>query len=176
MNRHVRWIIVLLANLILIFLVAELNHSLAIWSLHVYLGGLFLTFSSLHLSLKQGLLATGATGLMLDSTNPLPFGSTFILLLVCHVVVFSLRGNFARSNLRTEVAIALSLNLVLMLSYGLLAAGDTPSPSIYWTRIAWEFLFSLVGVALFAPWFFAFQRMALGFFGVDLEVETRETP
>lgn len=176
MNRHIRWIIVLLTNLILILLVAELNHGLAIWSLHVYLGGLFLTFSSLHLSLKQGLLATGATGLMLDSTNPLPFGSTFILFLICHVVVFSLRGNFARSNLRTEVVLALSLNLVLMLSYGLLAAGGTPYPSIYWTRIAWDLLFSLVGVALLAPWFFALQRTALGFVGVDLEAEQREAP
>jgi hypothetical protein len=173
-NRHIRWIVVLLANLMLIFLVAELNHGLAIWSLHLSAGGLLLTFSSLHLSLKQGLLTSGATGLILDSANPLPFGSIVILVLIGHVVVFSLRENFARSQLRCGVVVALCLNLFLMLSYGLLAVGGTPAPSIYWTRIGSDMVLSLLGVALVAPWFFSLQRAALAFVGIDLEAEQRE--
>lgn len=174
MNRHVRWIIVLLANLLLVFLVAELNHGLAIWSLHIFIGGLLVTFGSLHLGLKQGLLANGITGLFLDAAIPLPFGVTFLLIMVCHTVIFSIRGNFARENIGSGLLIAVVLNLVLMLAYGLLAARGTPAPGIFWTRIGLDLLLSTIAIAVIAPWFFSLQRTTLTFVGVDLEAEQRE--
>lgn len=176
MNHHMRWILVVLANLLLILLVAELNHFLAIWSLHVYLVGLLMIFAVLNLKLKESLLANGLTGLFLEVTSPLPFGTIFLLIVVCHTVAFSLRGNFSRGNLRSVLTVAASLNVTLMLVLGILSVREVPSPGIYWARIGVDALLSTVALAAVAPWFLSLQSTALAFVGLNPDAEAQEGP
>src|SRR5690606_14472132 len=126
-----RSILVVLANLLIILLTAELNHYLSPLSVYIYLGGALLTFGILRMSLRQGLLANGLTGLVLDSLDPFPFGHTFLLVVACHAVVFSIRGHFARENVRSGVLVAIGVNAVMMTVCTIYAAPEAPLPGIF---------------------------------------------
>lgn len=174
MTYDLRWVLVMLANFFLIVLVGEVNHYLSIIGLHVFVAGLLLTFGVLRLQLKQGLMANGATALVLDAINPLPFGTTFLLLLTCHTFIFSIRSHFGRESLKSGLLVAVGLNLFLMTAFGVLAAQDIPTPGIYWGRIALESLVSVAAVLAIAPWFLALQKITLLSIGIDLDAEQRE--
>lgn len=174
MNYHLRWILAFLANVLLILLLGEVNHVLAIWSLHVFLVGLLLTFGILRLRLKQGLLVSGLTGLILDATNPLPFGFTLFLILFAHTIAFSVRGNFARDSLRSALWVATGINVALMIALGLFAGRGTPAPDVFWLRIGADGLLSTLVLVIVAPWFLSLQKTALAFIGIDLDAEQRE--
>lgn len=174
MTYDLRWVLVLLANLLLILLAAEVNHYLALASLHVYLGGLLLTFGMLRLQLRQGFFANGITALVLDALNPIPFGQTFLLILICHTVIFSVRGHFARETVRSGLLVAASVNLVLMIAFGIFASSEIPRPGIFWSRIAVDSALSTVVLLAVAPWFLSLQKTTLAFVGIDLDAEQRE--
>ncbi|HLS27854.1 MAG TPA: hypothetical protein VK041_04335 [Opitutales bacterium] len=174
MNTDFRWLLVLLANLLMIALVAEINHYLAIFSVHIFLGGLLLAFGVLRLRLRQGLIANGITALVLDSLNPLPFGQTFFLLLTCHTIVFSLRGHLPRENIRSGTLIAAGMNLAIFLTLTLLNIGGQLNNSSYWQRIFVDGTISTFALFLIAPWFLSLQKTALAFIGIDLDAEQRE--
>lgn len=174
MTYDLRWVLVLLANLLLILLIAELNHYLTFLSLHVFLSGVLLAFSILRLQLRQGILANGITALVLDALNPFPFGRTFLLILFCHAAVYSVRGHFARENARSGVLVAAGINLVLMFAYGIFAWKDVPLPGAYWSRIAIEAALSTAVVFAVTPWYLALQKTMLAFIGIDLDAEQRE--
>lgn len=174
MTYDLRWILVFLANLLLISLVAELNHYLTPASLHVYMGGLLLTFSILRLQLRQGILANGVTALVLDAYNPFSFGITFFLILICHTFVFSVRSNFARESIRSGLLVASGINLVLMLAYAILAFDDIPRAGTYWGRMTVDIFLSGIVVLLITPWFLSLQKTALAFIGINLDAEQRE--
>ncbi len=174
MNYDLRWVLVLLANLLLILLAGEVNHYLSPLALHIYLGGLLLTFGMLRLQLRQGFLANGITALVLDALNPLDFGFTFLLIMTCHTAIFSIRGQFDRESLRSNLLIALALNLVLMIALGLASSGNATNTSVLWSRIVADSALSTVAVLLVGPWFFALQKSSLAFIGIDLDAEQRE--
>ena len=174
MSYDLRWVLVLLANLLLILLAGEINHYLAPLSLHIYLGGLMLTFGMLRLQLRQSYLANGITALVLDALNPFSFGLTFLLIMTCHTVVLSLRGQFDRESLRSNLLIALAVNVVLMIALGLAASGKAPDVSVLWGRIVADSAISILAVLLVGPWFFALQKTSLAFIGIDLDAEQRE--
>lgn len=174
MTYDLRWVLVLLANLLLILLVAELNHYLALASLHVFLGGVFLTFGMLRLHLRQAFLANGITALVLDALNPIPFGQTFLLMMICHTIVLSVRGNFARESVRSGLLVAGSVNLVLMVAYSIFSFGDSPRPGLYASRMVMDIALSTLLMLIITPWFLSLQKSTLAFVGIDLDAEQRE--
>jgi uncharacterized membrane protein len=174
MTYDLRWVLVLLGNLFVILLVAEVNHYAAPLSLQFYLGGLLLTFAALRLQLRQGLMATGITALVMDALNPLSFGYTFFLMLGCHAVVFSVRGQFPRETPRWGILIALLLNLVLMVAFTLATFRHAPAPGAFLGRAFTDGVLSLIAVLLVGPWFLSLQKCSLAMIGIDLDAEQRE--
>ena len=88
MRRHdTRWLIVILANLLLGWLTGLVNHYLAPLSLHLYITGLLVVFAGLRVDPKQGFIATLLTGLLLDATMPVPFGTHLVLLGLIHATL-----------------------------------------------------------------------------------------
>ena len=173
MNHDLRWILVLLANLLLIALIAEINHHLTPLSLYIFPGGLLLAFAVLRLRLRQSLLANGFTALAFDALNPLPFGQTFLLFLSCHTLAFSLRGHFAKENPKYGAFVAAGMNIVLFIAITLTIAGKNFS-EIDWQRTLIDGALSTIFVLFLAPWFFSLQQTALAFVGIDLDAEQRE--
>ena len=95
-NNDYRWLIVFACNLLLVWLVGVANHYLAgisfLWidycTVHLYLGGLLVTFAALRLDLLHGFTSTFLTGLAVDSIAPVPFGTSLALFGLVHAVLY----------------------------------------------------------------------------------------
>src|ERR1700742_2604077 len=103
----IRWLVALAGNVMLIWLVGVANHYLVnlsfvgidYWTVHLYCGGLLVTFAALRLDLAHGLACTLLTGLALDAQMPVPFGTSMVLFGLVHAVLFSGRQRFPREEI-----------------------------------------------------------------------------
>jgi rod shape-determining protein MreD len=164
-----RWLIVTLANLLLWWLTGLGNHYLAVfhvpllgdWSVYLYLGGLLVTYSALRLDAAHGLTATILTALMVDSLEPVPFGTSLFLFTFVHVTILYGRQRFPREGAIFAVVVALLANLFLMIALSFILVSANPHPAAAWLRIFVDLFFSQAAIALVAPWFIALQDRAM---------------
>lgn len=165
-----RWLIVTLANLLLWWLTGLTNHYLASLALHLYLGGLLITYAALRLDAKHGLIATVLTGFMVDSLEPVPFGTSLVLFTLIHVTVLYGRQRFPREGAIFGIVVALLTNLFLVIALSFLLVGANPRPADAWLRIFTDLLFSQIAILVIAPWFFALQDRTMEL--VEIHPET----
>ncbi len=164
-----RWFIVFLANLLLWWLVSTANHYLArfsfLWidycSIHLYVGGLFGVYSALRLDSKQGWIVISLTGLILDSLEPVPFGTHVILLGLVHATLLYGRRRFPREGAIFGIVVALFANLFLVIALSFLMVGTNPRPGEAWLRIFVDLLASQFVLLVITPWFQALQERAM---------------
>jgi rod shape-determining protein MreD len=168
-SRDYRWLVVLLANLLLIWLSGLANHHLSqfpfLWldqvSLYLYVPGLFVVYPALRLDYRHGFTATLLTGLAFDAISPAPFGTHLVLLGLVHATLLYGRGRFPRDEpiFATVVALFCNLFLFLVLSFFLIGAG--PRPAHAWLRLFVDLIASQIVIGLITPWFLALQREAM---------------
>ncbi len=156
-----RWIIVTLANLLLWWLTGLANHYVAGLAVHFYLGGLLIAYGALRLDPKQGLIAIGLTGLMVDALEPVPFGTSLLLYSLIHVTVLYGRQRFPREGAIFGIVVALLANLFLFIALSFLLVGANPHPANAWLRIFADLFFSQIAILVIAPWFLALQDHAM---------------
>ena len=156
-----RWLIVTLANLLLWWLTGLLNHYLAGFAVHFYLGGLLLAYASLRLDPKQGLITMVLTSLLVDALDPMPFGTSLVLFSIVHLTVLYGRQRFPREGAIFGIVVALLANLFLFIALSFLLVGTNPRPADAWLRIFCDLFFSQVAIFLVAPWFLALQDRAM---------------
>jgi rod shape-determining protein MreD len=156
-----RWLIVFLANLLLWWLVGLANNCLAIFSVHLYLGGLFLVYAALRLDHKHGLIALVLTGLMFDAMQPVPFGTNVVLFGLVHATLLYGRQRFPRESSIFGIVVALFANLFLFIALSFLLVGANPRPGEAWLRIFVDLLASQLAILLITPWFLALQARAM---------------
>ncbi len=164
-----RWLIVFLANLVLWWLVGTANsylgHFSFLWidycSIHLYLGGLFVTYSALRLDSKHGLIAVMLTGLMLDSLEPVPFGTNMLLFGLVHATLLYGRRRFPREGSIFGIVIALFANLFLVIALSFLMVGANPRPGEAWLRSFVDLIASQFLILLITPWFIALQDRSM---------------
>ena len=178
MRRYdLRWLVVTLANLVLWWLVCLANHYLANVDLpligpssfYLYLGGLFVVYGALRLDPRHGLAATILTALLIDSVEPVPFGTSLFLFALVHVTVLYGRHRFPREGAVFAVVVALLANLFLVIALSFLLVGANPRPGHAWLRIFFDLLCSQAVIALIAPWFIALQDQAMHFMEIHPE-------
>lgn len=158
MRRHdTRWLIVILANLLLGWLTGLANHYLAPLSLHLYITGLLVVFAGLRVDPKQGFIATFLTGLLLDATMPVPFGTHLVLLGLIHATLLYGRRRFPREGSIFGIVVAQFANLFLFITLSFLLVSQNPRPSEAWLRIFVDLLVSQIVILLITPWFLALQ-------------------
>jgi len=166
MQTDYRWLLVFGCNLLLIWLVALANHYLSrfgfLWidyvTLHLYLGGLFVTFAALRLDVRNGLIATLATGLAIDAQSPAAFGTSVLLLGLVHAALLYNRNRFPREETVFAIVVALLANLFLFLVMSFLFIGHNPRPGHAWLRLFMDLIASQLVIALITPWFMALQE------------------
>jgi rod shape-determining protein MreD len=168
-----RWLIPFATTLLLWSVVGQLNHYLAPYGAYLFVGGLLVTFAALRLSLRNGLVASLLTGLAIDATEPVPFGTHFVLFGLMHVILFHLRMRFPREELIFGVVVALLANLGLFLGLSFVALGDQPASGAAWLRLFADLGWSQLFIVAVAPWFLALQQRALELGRVDLADESR---
>jgi rod shape-determining protein MreD len=152
--------VIFLAQLLLVCLLAQVNH--AITGAHVYLfaGGLLIAYSALALPFSAGVAASFLIGLAADAAAPVPFGTQALLFAAAHTIVFHLRDRLPRDDTTGRVIIALLTNLGLFLALSFFLIGRSPAPSAAWARLFADLLASQIFLALIAPWFFALEERA----------------
>jgi len=168
-----RWLIILLANLLLWWLVALANNYLANWSVHLYLGGLVVVFSALRLDPRHGLAATLLTGLCYDALEPVPFGASMILLGLVHATLVYGRQRFPREGAVFGIVVALLANLFLIIALSFLLIGASPRPGDAWLRIFVDLLASQLVILVVTPWFLELQNQALAWAQIHPETGRR---
>jgi len=156
-----RWLIVTLANLLLWWLTGLANHYSAGINVYLYLGGLMVVYAALRLDPRHGFLATMLTGLLVDSLEPIPFGTSFFLFTLVHVVILYGRQRFPREGAIFALVVALLANLFLVLALSFLLVGANPRPASAWLRIFADLFFSQIAIVLIGPWFIALQDRAM---------------
>jgi rod shape-determining protein MreD len=152
-----RWLLVVSANLLLGWLTGLANHYLAPLSLHLYISGLFVVFAGLRVDPKQGFIATLLTGLLLDATIPVPFGTHMILLGLIHATLLYGRRRFPREGSIFGIVVAQFANLFLFSTLSFLLVSENPRPGEAWLRIFVDLIVSQLIILLITPWFLALQ-------------------
>ena len=160
-----RWLIVTLANLLLWWLTGLLNNYASqfsfLWidhvSVHFYLGGLLVAYGALRLDPRSGFISTLLTALLVDSLEPVPFGTSLFLFSLVHGVVLYGRHRFPREGAVFGLVVALLANLFLVIALSFLLVGAGPRPSAAWLRIFADLFFSQLAILLIGPWFIALQ-------------------
>jgi hypothetical protein len=156
-----RALVTFLTLLLLWVLAAEANDCLAPLHVYLFVGGLFVTFASLHLPLRAGLAAVLAGGLLCDAVAPAPFfGGQTLLFGGAWLAIFRVRDRLPRAEPAVRVLVALLANLGLFLLFSLLRMRGAPIH--LWGRLFFDLLCSQAAIALVGPWFFALQHRALG--------------
>lgn len=169
-SRDNRWLVAVVANLALIWLVGLANHHLAPFALHLYVGGLFVVFPALRLNARHGFAATIVTALAFDAVSPTPFGTHLVLLGLVHAMLLYGRQRFPRGEPVFATVVALFSNLFLFLALSFVLISANPRPAEAWLRLFVDLLASQLVVGLITPWFMALQTRA--FVLVQLDPET----
>ncbi len=170
-----RWLIVFLANLVLWWLAGLANHYLAGVAVHLYVGGLFVVYAALRLDRKHGLVAIVLTGLLVDAGEPVPFGTSLVLLGLVHATLLHGRQRFPREGAVFGLVVALLANLFLFLALSFLLVGANPRPGEAWLRIMVDLLVSQLVLGLITPWFLALQDSAMELVQIHPETGRRVT-
>ncbi len=168
-----RLLAVVLSGLLLWVLFGQINHYLAPWHVHLWVGGLAVTFAALRLEYREGLGAVLLIGAFHDTTTPVAFGLHALLFGIAHGVIFNVRTRFPREEPIFGVMVALLANLGLFLVFSFTRVDDLPAPGASWLRLFADLLLSQGVLVLLTPWFLALQERALEIAGVSLRVEQR---
>lgn len=168
-----RWAIVAGANLLLWWLVGLANNYLADFAVHLYTGGLFVVYSSLRLDRKHGLIAIVLTGLLIDALEPVPYGTSLLLLGLVHATLLYGRQRFPREGAVFGTVVALLANLFLVIALSFLLVGANPRPASAWMRIFADLLASQVLLLAITPWFLALQDRAMELVAIHPETGRR---
>ncbi len=177
MSPRLRRILVgFLAGALLHQLALQLNHALAGWQLHVWLGGLVVALPALRLAYREGTWIVGLTGLLFDSTTPVPFGLHAALFLLAHLAVHRVRARFATEENLVGVFIALIANLGLFLVFAFGRLSVLPDLGALGLRLFSDLLLSQLLITLIGPWFFALHVRLLDLSGAGLRDDPTALP
>ena len=146
--------------------------------LHQYFEGrlrLLVVYAALQLDARQGLIAIVLTGLMCDAAEPVPFGTSLVLLGLVHATLLYGRRQFPREGAVFGIVVALFGNLFLFIVRSFLLVGANPRPGEAWLRIFVDLIASQVVILLVAPWFLALQARAMELARIHPETGRRVT-
>jgi rod shape-determining protein MreD len=149
--------VLLLGNVILVTMVAQANHYLAPWQLHLWLGGLLVTPAALTARHRAGAIAVFLTGLAMDATSPVAFGTQALVLLAGHALVYTWRDRLARGEATAQTLAALMANLVTFLLLAVAESFAAARPGGVLGRLLADLVASQLVLMLVAPWFCALQ-------------------
>jgi rod shape-determining protein MreD len=169
-----RWILLILSNYLLLFLLAEINHLITPWHLHLFPAGLLITYAAMRLNYRAALFVVIATGLLLDAGRPVPWGTQLFALLALHGVILVVRARIGFGELHRLIVLSIVLTPVhLLIITGVSLIGH-PQPGALLGRATWDILMSTGLTALAAPWWFALQAALLALVGFDRRDEEAE--
>jgi rod shape-determining protein MreD len=106
---------------------------------------------------RAGATVVFLTGLAMDATSPVAFGTQALVLLAGHALVYTWRDRLARGEAAAQTLAALTANLVTFLLLAVAESFATPRPGGASGRLLADLIASQLVLALVAPWFCALQ-------------------
>lgn len=174
-----RVVVIFCTHFLLWLLIAQFNHALSRVPVHLFIGGLYVTYAALVLGLRDGMISVFLAGLLCDASMPIAPGlsSTALGLAHTHTLLFvsaytlvhHLRDRLSRSETMARVLVALFTNLGIFVGFAFLHLSRSPMLGTIWSRIVIDLACSQIFLALIAPWFFALQERSLVLAGVERE-------
>jgi rod shape-determining protein MreD len=152
---------IFLTHLVIWTLLGALNHALGTWQLHVFAGGLFVTFAGFHMTRRAGLAAVLMAGFLFDAASPVPFGQHALVFGILFTLLLSWRHRIAHDEPAVLATVTVLVNLILLGVLALLRLRAPAWMDLDWGRLLWEMLASSLVVGLAAPWISALQAAAL---------------
>ena len=158
-------------NVILMFLIGELNHVLSGYSLRLHLDVLLVLFFGLYLGIWPGLLYAALFGLLADARSPAGNGFFFIAYLLCWLFFVFGQRRIRRQSSAHVRWIAVLAQAAWLATLSLLMGDDLLTSGAYWIRVLTDTALSLALLYAIAwPWC-RFQHQMLYSLGWDLEAQ-----
>jgi rod shape-determining protein MreD len=98
---------------------------------------------------------------MVDSVEPVPFGTSVVLFGLVHATLLYGRQRLPREGAIFGTIVALFANLFLFIALSFLLIGANPRPGEAWLRLFVDLLASQVVILVIAPWFLALQARTM---------------
>lgn len=169
-----RWLLVTIGHYLTLFFVGLLNHYISPSGIQIYILGMLISFSSMELNYRQGLLSIAPIGLLIDSKSPLPFGYAFFTCLVLFTVAQALRSRIRREITAYSLATSIILNLVAYFVFTFGALRTFSAEAVHFLPILLNLFANTIVVLLLNRIFFETQIGVLETFGINLAEEQRE--
>jgi cell shape-determining protein MreD len=163
--------LIFLLNLMLYFLIGEMNFLVGKYAVHLHLDALLILFFGIYLSRLSSLVCSALLGFLADAMHPSPVGTYVVGYLFLWVFFVWFHHRIRRQN-KTHVRALAASGQAIWLVYLSIAFGlnqlDQPS---YWHRVAFDLSLSVAIVyALAWPWC-NIQKRLLYTLGWDLEAQ-----
>jgi hypothetical protein len=167
-----RLLVFFLANALLIFLQAQVNHRLAPVSLSLFVAGLLVVLPPLYMRGISTQVCAILTGLWLDVALPgIPFGFSTLFFLALSLFIRHYRKRFHPEQNFHPLVLALIANGVWLLLLWVLAGRGQWLDWVYQVRFWMDFAVSQLVLLAIGSWFFNLQRSALYLLGWKTEPE-----
>src|SRR5258708_39428201 len=109
---------------------------------------------------RHGVISFLLAGLLRDGGEPVPFGTSLVLLGVVHATLLYGRQRFPREGSVFGLVVALLTNLFLFIVLSFLLVGDNPRPGGAWPGIMVDLLPAQLVLAPITPLFLALPDSA----------------
>ncbi len=154
------FVVVLVANAVLLLLVREANFYLNPLGLTLFPAGLLVVFAAWHLPVGTGMAAVLLTGLLWGARLPVPLGLMPLFLGLAHGLLFHLRRRVRSRDPLTAAWAAAGANALLLLGWTVvLWPGE--GLAAYTLRFLGDLLLSEALVFPAAYWFVSLQESVL---------------
>ncbi len=164
-----------MAHYVTLFVFSQINFYLSPYGINIIVTGMLLSFSSLILNHTQGSLSLIPIALYIDSSSPLPFGTTLITLIGLHCVAILFRYQFRRESSGISLAVSLVANVVIHLIYTLFAITYLGTNSVSALHIGVNLVASGLAIAVLNTHYFKTLIEFLGIFGINIAQEQRQS-
>ena len=149
----IRWLPLLLSNIVIVLATQYTNNLLSPLFLYVYIGAAFIISPAFLLGYKGGAAVVILTSLFFDAGTTGTFGLATPLFLIGFIVLYMTRNNIKRNSIPYSIIFALCANAILFLIMAILLANDTSlTDRAYWQHIIMDFIVSEIAVLFIVPY------------------------
>lgn len=157
MINNPKWLYILIGNCILIFLIQLINSTLASFTINIYISALFIFIPILSVSYTTGLVTVFLTGLLLDASATIPFGTTAFLLSCAYTAYFSFCDRYKPSSDWHNMLLLQSANAITFSFLSVTVDSGNYSNPYFWISLLINLLFSQILLLFITPWFLSLQ-------------------
>ena len=149
----IRWIPLLVTNVIVILMTQYLNGLLSPLLVYMYIGAALIISPALLLDYKGGVAVVILTSFFLDAGTTGIFGLATPMLLLGFVLIYITRSNVRQNSMSQNIILALCANAVFFLVMALTLPGESiPLDRVYWQHMAIDFMVSEIAILLVVPY------------------------